>query len=101
MRLYDVRRVPCARAAAAVRPIGVLPAPPHASPACFAAAGSTLVVGGGAKCGEALRYCGERGDIGEGEADEDEDEERRRPKKEKKKRIEKKEVRGSRQSRCA
>ena len=101
VRLYDVRRVPCARAAAAVRPIGVLPAPPHASPACFAAAGSTLVVGGGAKCGEALRYCGERGDIGEGEADEDEDEERRRPKKEKKKRIEKKEVRGSRQSRCA
>jgi hypothetical protein len=99
--VYDVRRVPCARSAGAALPVGALAPPANAPAACFAALGSTLVVGGGAKCGSAWRFCGERADPNKGEEEED-DEERRKPAKEKKKkRMDKKEVRGSRQSRMA
>ena len=61
-----------------------------------------VVVGGGAKCGSAWRYCGARGDPAQA-AEEEEEEERgsRRPAKEKKKRMAKKEQIGSRQSRMA
>ena len=102
VQLYDVRRVPCVREGAAARPVATLAPPPNAAAVCFAAQGSTLVMGGGAKCGAALRYCGERAELsGEAEEDEDEGKEKRKPGKEKKKRLAKKEQIGSRQSRMA
>ena len=102
VHLYDVRRVPCGRAASAARAVATFAPPPNATAACFAAQGSTLVVGGGAKCGTVLKYCGDRADLSKGEEEDDEEEGGKKSKgKEKKKRIVRKEVRGSRQSRCA
>ena len=100
VRLFDVRRVPRSHTAEAARELATLPPPANAGCTCFAAAGATLVVGGGAKCGEAWRYCGDRGDDAEGDAEEEEEEKRGKVK-EKKKRQEKVLKRGSRQSRIA
>ena len=68
-------------------------------PDSCAAQGSTLVVGGGAKCSGAWRYFGARAEAGEGE--EEEEEKPKEKKEKKKKRLEKKEQIGSRQSRMA
>ena len=60
LRMYDVRRVATKRAPSAALPLATLAAPPNAGAgACFAARGPTLVVGGGATCGEAWRYSGD------------------------------------------
>ena len=102
VQLYDVRRVACAHNASAARPVATFAPPKGAGVSCFAAQGSTLVVGGGAKCGTALKYSGESADLSKAnEEEEDEEEQKGKGKEKKKKRIEKKEVRGSRQSRCA
>ena len=101
VQVYDIRRVPCARTSSAVRPMMSFAPPPSAATACFAAHASTLVVGGGAKCGSAWRYCGATADGDAAEGEEEEEERARKPAKEKKKRLAKKEMVGSRQSRMA
>ena len=63
--------------------------------------GGTIVLGGGAKCGTAWRYCGERAEQADGEEEDEEEKERRKPAKEKKKRMAKKDFVGSRSSRMA
>jgi hypothetical protein len=101
VQAYDVRRL-ASGAGGAPLPVATLPPPSGASTTCFAALGSAVVVGGGAKCGTALRYCGGRADLSKaGEDDEDEDDEGKKKEKKKKKRIAKKEQIGSRQSRYA
>jgi len=100
VEVYDVRRLPRARDAAAVRSVARMAAPPAAVEVCFAALGSTLVVGGGATCAASWRYCGAVAAADAGE--EEEEEEERRPKKEKKKKRQAtKEFKGSRQARMA
>jgi len=99
VEVYDVRRLPRAKDAAAVRSVARLAAPPAAVEVCFAALGSTLVVGGGATCAASWRYCGA---VAAADAGEEEEEEERRPKKEKKKKRQAtKEFKGSRQARMA
>ena len=101
VRVFDIRRVPCTRTSSALQAVTSVQAPASASAVCFAAQGSSLIVGGGAKCSTSWRYNGERADLST-EADDDDDEKaNRKPGKEKKKRLAKKEQIGSRQSRCA
>ena len=100
VQLFDIRRVPTARTAGAVQAVASLPLPANAECGCFAALGSTLVAGGGAKCGTSWRYCDERAD--ETVAEDDEEEEvGKKGRDKKKKRLGKVETRGSRQSRMA
>ena len=93
--------MPTARTAAAVQAVASLPLPANAECGCFAALGSTLVAGGGAKCGASWRYCGERADETGAEEEEEEEEVGKKGRDKKKKRLGKVETRGSRQSRMA
>ena len=55
-------------------------APTNAGVACFAAQGSTLVVGGGAACGEGWRYTGDAALLEEDEREEAKDGAKKRDK---------------------
>lgn len=89
LELYDVRRVPAARAHSAALPLATLPLPQskggthEGGVACFAALGSSLVFGCGAESSEAWRLTGEPTE----EGDEEEQEQRDKKKDKKKKRI--------------